>query len=349
MNTPDFKVIGSVPIGKWVNAHPRRIFELVRDAYVSYAQGHAVNPDSYFLRFPNDASNRIIALPASIECGDPVAGIIWIASFPDNIQSGLDRASAVFILNDRRTGYPLACLEGSLISAARTAASAVVGAHFLHPGKGHVNRLCIVGCGLIALNIVDLFHRLGWTIGAASLVDTNTGRAQAFAGKLNDWGIACDIERGNDAIGRSDMVLFATSAGTPHIHDTRLFAHCPTVLHMSLRDLSPAIILMSQNVVDDVDHCLKANTSLHLTERQTGGRTFIAGNIAQLITARIDPDFDRPRLFSPFGMGMLDLVVAQAILKSVEHDDTQSFPGFFPVPYADHASRDSALSTHRSV
>src|SRR4051812_29695098 len=100
------------------------VMDIVGDAYLLHAQGKAVNPDSYFLRFPDDEKNRIIALPAAITDENAVSGIKWVSSFPDNIRCGLPRAAAVLILNDARSGYPIACIEGSHISTIRTAASA---------------------------------------------------------------------------------------------------------------------------------------------------------------------------------------------------------------------------------
>jgi ornithine cyclodeaminase len=55
-----------------------------------------------------------------------------------------------------------------------------------------------------------------------------------------------------------DLIVFATVAAKPHIHARDWFTHNPLVLHISLRDLSPEIILNSYNVVDDIEHCLKA-------------------------------------------------------------------------------------------
>ena len=48
--------------------------------------------------------------------------------------------------------------------------------------------------------------------------------------------------------------MFATTAGEPHVTIHRWFEHNPLVLHVSLRDLAPEMILASSNVVDDVEH-----------------------------------------------------------------------------------------------
>jgi ornithine cyclodeaminase len=114
-----------------------------------------------------------------------------------------------------------------------------------------------------------------------------------------------------DAIGDCDLVVFATVASTPHVAEPWLFDHNPLVLHISLRDLDPEILLRSQNVVDDVDHVMKANTSVHLTEQKVGNRNFVTGTLAEIMTGRRSVTRSRPIVFSPFGMGILDVAVGK--------------------------------------
>jgi ornithine cyclodeaminase len=85
------------------------------------------------------------------------------------------------------------------------------------------------------------------------------------------------------------------------------------VLHVSLRDLDPDILLTAANVVDDVEHCLKADTSPHLAEQRTGSRAFLTGTLDDVITGRVTLPTDRPVIFSPFGLGVLDLAVGKYV------------------------------------
>src|SRR5579875_2081414 len=149
VTVPPFAVIPGSQVRSVLRGREKQIVTLVEAAYRLHSAGDSVNPPSYFLRFPDRPSARIIALPASIGGQVQVDGLKWISSFPENVAAGIPRASAVLILNDHDTGYPFACLEGSIISATRTAALAASAADWLSRSRGRPARAGFVGAGLI--------------------------------------------------------------------------------------------------------------------------------------------------------------------------------------------------------
>ena len=86
---------------------------------------------------------------------------------------------------------------------------------------------------------------------------------------------------------------------------------------MSLRDLDPRILLDAVNIVDDVEHCLKADTSPHLVEQLTGNRDFLHGTLPDVLEGRVAVPPDRTVVFSPFGLGVLDLAVGKYVYDEV--------------------------------
>jgi ornithine cyclodeaminase len=330
---PSFAVISGAQVHQAISGREAQVTDMIEAAYRLHGQGATVNPDSYFLRFPDRPSSRIIALPASVKGEVDVHGIKWISSFPDNVQNGLPRASAVLILNDTDTGYPFACLESSIISAARTAASAALAARTLSEKRGvKPRRAGFIGAGIIARYIHTYLIANGLEFEAVGIHDLSPEHAEGFAGYLSRSACGDVTIHGTteDLIRSSDLIVFATVAGTPHIHNPSWFAHNPLILHISLRDLSPEIIVSGFNLVDDVEHCMKANTSPHLAEQQVGNRDFVAGTLYDVLTGTVTSPADKPVIFSPFGLGVLDLAVAKYVYDWVTAaGELHTISGFF--------------------
>jgi ornithine cyclodeaminase len=319
---PSFAVVSGAQVQSALQGRERLIADMVEATYRLHSAGETVNPPSYFLQFPDRPSSRIIALPASINGQIHVDGLKWISSFPENVAAGIPRASAVLILNDHDTGYPFACMEASIISATRTGAFAAVAADWLSRGRQRPTRIGLFGTGLIARYVHKFLAATGWSFDATGIHDISAESVAGFCGYLERLGTGSPItvyDSAEKLIRASDMVVFATIAGQPHVSDPSWFEHNPVVLHVSLRDLSPEIILASTNIVDDVEHCLKANTSPHLAEQLTGGRDFLHGTLGDVIDGRVKPAADRPIVFSPFGLGVLDLAVGKFIYDQLRH------------------------------
>jgi ornithine cyclodeaminase len=320
LTVPPFAVVPGAQVQRALQGREKQVVELVEATYRLHGAGDSVNPPSYFLRFPDRPSSRIIALPASIGGDVRVDGIKWISSFPDNVAAGIPRASAVLILNDHDTGYPFACMEASVISATRTAASAAAAADWLSRGRSRPTRIGFFGVGLIARYIHTYLAGTGWSFDEIGVHDLSADSAAGFAGYLEQSGTTGRVTvhgSAEEMIRSSDLVVFATVAGQPHVTDPSWFDHHPLVLHVSLRDLAPEILLGAVNLVDDVEHCLKADTSPHLVEQLTGNRDFLLGTLADVMSGRVQVPADRTIVFSPFGLGVLDLAVGKFVYDEV--------------------------------
>ena len=328
---PIFDVIPGPVVKRVIDANRKQVFDAVEAAYRLHDSGGTLNPASYFLLYPDNPNARIIALPAHLGGEVQKSGIKWISSFPENISSNLARASAVLILNDASTGYPLACLEASLISATRTAASAALAAEHISPNPFE-GTLAVIGTGIIARTTVEWLMFRNWKFRKIKLYDVDQTEAAHFSKWLGDqFNLEGQIQdKLEDATSDSSLILFTTTTLGPYLADKELFAQSPTVLHLSLRDICVNVILASQNIVDDVDHCLKAKTSLHLTEMETGNRNFVSGSLVDVLEKRFKLDHQRPRIFSPFGLGVLDIAVGSFVLEAAKSSgEAIELPDFF--------------------
>jgi 2,3-diaminopropionate biosynthesis protein SbnB len=320
LSVPEFSVISGAQVQHALQGRETEVMELVETIYRLHGDGDSVNPPSYFLRFPDRPASRIIALPASIGGQVRVDGVKWISSFPGNVAAGVPRASAVLILNDHDTGYPFACLESSIVSATRTAASAALAADRLSRGRPRPRRVGFLGVGLIARYIHTFLNGTGWSFDEIGVHDLSTDSAAGFRGYLAQSGGGDHItvhDTAEELIRSSDLVVIATVAAEPHVTDPSWFDHHPVVLHVSLRDLAPEILLTATNIVDDIEHCQKANTSTHLAEQNTGSRDFLDGTLNDVIAGRVRVPADRTVVFSPFGLGVLDLAVGKFVYDEI--------------------------------
>lgn len=316
------------------------VLEAVKDAYSTHARKHSIMPPNSYLYFPEKEKERIIAKVAYLGGRFQEAGIKWIASFPGNLNHGLERASATLILNDIETGYPTAILESSIISAKRTAASAALGAKYLRKDKP-VSTLGIIGCGLINFETLRFVKHLFPEIKHIKLLDLSAERASQFGAKVLELNPDLNISQAKDQrelFSSSEVVAIGTTAVHPFIDSLEDCREGTVVLHTSLRDLTEAVIEQADNVVDDIDQVCSNNTSLHLTEQKTGNRDFIRCSIGDLINGEApeaNPD-KKVHVFSPFGLGVLDLAVGNLVKNLARKKGIGiNIEGFIPKPWTE--------------
>ncbi len=87
----------------------------------------------------------IHAMPAYIpKIGS--AGIKWVSGVPRNPKKGLPYISGLIILNDPKTGFPIAIMDASWITAKRTGAATAVAAKYL--ANKDSSSVGILACGV---------------------------------------------------------------------------------------------------------------------------------------------------------------------------------------------------------
>lgn len=319
-----------------LEGHEAAIIESVRQAYLLKEQGDYSAPNCPFLRFPGNTKDRIIPKPGFLGGSFQVAGMKWVASFPDNVRSGLDRASATLILNSIRTGQPEAILEGSVINACRTAASAALAASVLREGRS-IQSVGILGCGPINFETVRFLLAAHPEIAWLRLFDTAPAQACRFLEKCRDLCGNRDIALAQSAatlFRDADVVSLATNTTTPHLGSLDNCRENSVILHISLRDFTPEVMLESDNVVDDIEHVCSNRTSLDLAAQKAGNRDCIRATLGAILLGQKARRGPEPVIFSPFGLGILDLAVAHLALDLARADGTgTSIDGFVPTPW----------------
>ncbi len=73
------------------------------------------------------------------------AGIKWVGGYPSNLVRGLPYISGLLVLNDPDTGFPIALMDATWITAKRTGAATAVAAK--HLARKDSSVFAILGCG----------------------------------------------------------------------------------------------------------------------------------------------------------------------------------------------------------
>ncbi len=115
--------------------------------------------DSKFPEMPvNGPDRRFMAMPAYVGGKFDLAGVKWYGSNVENRDEGLPRSILMVMLNDKKTGAPIALMSANLLSAERTASIPGAGVKNLSLPDSKV--LGIVGPGVINTIAIKTFGEL---------------------------------------------------------------------------------------------------------------------------------------------------------------------------------------------
>ena len=119
--------------------------QAVESAFRAYHRKEAVMPPKSYVDLP-DFGGDVRSMPARV--GDAVS-VKWVCSHPGNPEKhGLPTVIGTLILSDPATGFPLAIMDATVLTAFRTGAAAAVATRAL--ARPDAKSLGIVGCGIQA-------------------------------------------------------------------------------------------------------------------------------------------------------------------------------------------------------
>lgn len=100
-------------------------------------------------------SNAMLLLMPAWQQGTSLGGVKIVTVFPDNHLRGLPAISGSYLLFDETTGQHLALIEGTTLTARRTAAASVLAAKYLADPQAQT--LLVVGSGRVAQALPEAF------------------------------------------------------------------------------------------------------------------------------------------------------------------------------------------------
>lgn len=230
------------------------VIPAVEAAFGQYAKKNAVMPPKMYLDFKKYGGDLRV-MPAYLDYGD-VAGVKVVNVHPGNRGNGMPTVMATIVLNDPRTGFPLAVMDGTLITAMRTgAAAAVATKHLAADGAGTVG---LVGAGVQARTQLLALSRV-LDIRKVSVSDVNKDYASRFAAEMGgQLGLPVEVSSVREAA-EADVVSTVTPAHEPVVrnewvregtHINAIGADAP-----GKEELDPAILARAKIVIDDWEQC----------------------------------------------------------------------------------------------
>ncbi len=125
-----------------------KVIKVVEGALFDYGRGQIQLPAKLYLDFKKFNGDLRI-MPSYSEVLE-MAGTKLVSVHPKNPKRGLKTVMGVIILNEPKTGLPLALMDGTYITALRTGAVGAVATKYL--AKKEAKTLGVVGAGVQSLN-----------------------------------------------------------------------------------------------------------------------------------------------------------------------------------------------------
>jgi ornithine cyclodeaminase/alanine dehydrogenase-like protein (mu-crystallin family) len=292
--------------------------DLVARALRALATGEAEMPPKIGVH-PREGA-LIHAMPAWHR-GLDLCGVKWIAAYPGNRALGLPAINGLIVLSDAATGVPRGIVEAGLITAIRTAAVSGVAVRLLAPSSVH--RIALLGAGVEARSHLPVLTAL--RPGAEVVVhDRHPERAEALAAEArqrSEVASARAAATAAEAVAGADVVVSVATLSRDQGLDPAWLSSAAVLVAIDFATYASAETARRAPIfaVDD--------RAQFLAYRDTGyfdGYPDPTTTLGELLAAEErgelrEPDRGAPpALVSHLGVGLADVLVADAVLREAE-------------------------------
>jgi alanine dehydrogenase len=223
----------------------KEVIRAVEDAFLNLASGKAKMPPKIYLSL-DEGDFR--AMPAAIP---GAAGVKWVNVHPHNPEQGLPTVMATLIYNDPATGYPLAVMDASLMTAYRTGAASAIASKYL--ARKNISSLGLIGAGRQAVTQY-LAHMELFDIKIVKVFDSSGKAIEKFIDLFPQYPVeASSLEEA----AACDIVCTVTPSREPFLkpewimpgtHINAVGADAP-----GKEELYPELLRQAKVVVDDLE------------------------------------------------------------------------------------------------
>lgn len=274
------------------------------------------------------ADASLLLMPAweqtSEKDGDRYIGCKIVTVFPDNVKVERPSVHGQYLLMSGETGAPLAMMEGSTLTAWRTACASALAARYL--AREDASHLTMLGAGALAPHLIRA-HASVRPIKRVTLWNRTRARAISLGFGIAVAGIEVDIaETLEEAVRDADIVSCATLSAQPLIQGAWLKkgTHLDLVggFTPKMREADDQAVKKSRIFVDTSAAVKEAGDLVVPLRRKLIEAKAIKGDLFDLARGKVKgrTSASQITLFKSVGTSLEDLAAAILVWKGLQPD-----------------------------
>ncbi|MEA2871306.1 MAG: hypothetical protein QOH67_1282 [Hyphomicrobiales bacterium] len=168
---------------------------------------------THMIRQPSGGEAKLLLMPAWTNSGERLTGCKVVTVYPDNLKINKPSVYGSYLLMSGETGEPLAVMDGTVLTAWRTACASALAASYL--ARADAVHHLMIGAGALAPHLIRA-HSAVRPIRRVTLWNRTRGNAVKLAFGLAVGGIEAEIADDLEAAVReADIISCATLSATP--------------------------------------------------------------------------------------------------------------------------------------